>query len=958
MSAPWRQWGPFVSEREWGTVREDYSADGEAWRSLTHDEARSTAYRWGEDGLAAICDRRQAICLGLAMWNGRDPILKERLFGLTGKEGNHGEDVKECYWYVDATPTHSWLHWRYHYPQAAFPYEDLIEQNQARGYADREYELLDTGVFDHGYWAVTAEYAKATATDLCLRVRATNHGPATATLHLLPTLWFRNVWSWGSGKGRPVLHGHAHADGHAVVIDHARLGRWVAVATGVGPTDTDAELLFCENESNTERLYATPGSTPYPKDGINDHVVSGATASTVNPARTGTKAAWWFQGEAAPGATLEWRVRFTRIGEEPVPAAVPLLRDLPAFRAGAVVGGETAHPDEEIPEARARDAAHAQDAPLSQTGTPAGVALTPATAREWDELLDHLVVPPEILPDLGAAFATVMNERKAEADEFYADHTPVAASADEATVLRQAWAGLLWSQQFYRYQVARWLDGDPATPPPPAGRGDIRNGHWRHLDANDVIVMPDKWEYPWFASWDLAFHCVSLAHIDPQLAKQQLLLLFRVWYQHPNGALPAYEWEFSDANPPVHAWAAMRVFEIDAAGKGGVRDIAFLQRIFHKLLLNFTWWVNREDAEGNNAFEGGFLGLDNIGPFNRSEHLPIDGVLEQSDGTGWMAMFCLNLLHIALTLAADNKVYEDMAVKFFEHFTLIADAMNETGLWSEEDAFFYDIVRMADGSVTPLKIRSMVGLVPAAAVITLHDADVAGLESFLGRARWFIEHRQTATGFFGRYVADQDRAMGLLSVVSPDRLRRILECVLSEDQFLSPYGLRSLSRFHLEHPVIVDLGPVHAEVRYEPAESASGLFGGNSNWRGPIWMPLNVLMIEKLRHFHDFLGDEFTMEFPTGSGRQATLAAVADDLSDRLVSIFTADPASDPPGRRAVFGDDARLQNDPHWHDLPWFFEYFDGDTGRGLGASHQTGWTALVATLIVDRYPPGATAR
>jgi len=923
----WRQWGPFVSERSWGTVREDYSADGEAWGQLTHDQARSFAYRWGEDGLAAVCDRRQGLCLGLALWNGVDPILKERLFGLTGKEGNHGEDVKECYWYVDATPTHSWLSWRYHYPQAEFPYADLLAENRRRGFGDPEYELVDTGVFDQGYWAVTADYAKDSPSDLCLRIRATNHGPAAAELHILPTVWLRNVWAWGSDKPRTELRGHAHADGHALVVDHLRLGRWVGAADVSRGTTHDAggEILFCENERNTERLYGVPNATLYPKDGINDHVVRGA--ATVNPDHTGTKSAWWFRLDAEPGETVEVRVRLSRIGAEPTPADIaPLIEGMPTGRVAA--------------------------APVAPTPTPGVAVATDDGAVLDDTQLDAVGITDGDVPDLHDGFDEVMATRRAEADDFYAALTDGAVPAitdDRAMILRTAFAGLLWSQQFYRYDVSRWLDGDPAGPAPPTGRGDIRNGHWRHLDANDVIVMPDKWEYPWFASWDLAFHCVALAHVDPGLAKDQLLLLFEPWYQHPNGELPAYEWEFGDANPPVHAWAALRVHEID-----GRRDHAFLERIFHKLNLNFTWWVNQEDPEGNNAFEGGFLGLDNIGPFNRSEALPVDGVLEQSDGTGWMASYCLDQLEIALILAARNPVYEGLAVKYFEHFSLIADAMTRTGLWSEDDGFFYDVVRMADGPTVPMRIRSMVGLVPAVALTVIRDDDVVGLDSFLDRARWFVRHKPTASGFFGRYVEDEQRAMGLLAVISPDRLGRILRVVLDESEFLSPFGLRSLSRAHLDEPVSVVLGGFHAEVGYEAAESTSGLFGGNSNWRGPVWFPVNFLVIEKLRRFGEFVGDGFTVELPTGSGIQVNLGEVANELARRLVAVFEADPddgtrAADGP---AAIRDGAHRAPPAPWFDQPWFFEYFDGDTGRGLGASHQTGWTALVADLILSLHP------
>lgn len=899
--AAWRRWGPFVSEREWGTVREDYSDDGEAWRFLTHDESRSKAYRWGEDGLAAVCDRRQGLCLGLALWNGRDPILKERLFGLTGKEGNHGEDAKECWWYVDATPTHSWLRWRYHYPQAEFPYALLVGENRHRGFHEREYELLDTGVFDQGFWAVETHHAKAGPDDLCLRIVATNHGPAPATLHVLPTLWARNVWSWGRGKARPELVGSA--DGASVAVDHARLGRWVATSAGPGGAAA-RDLLFCENETNTERLYGTPNAVPYPKDGINDHVIHGAP--TVNPARTGTKAAWWHVLTAEPGETVEVRVRFTRVGEPSTPAAATD----PGSPFGVTGPGDVSD--------------------------PVGAALGPGASR---------AAPDVTGLDLGAGFDAVVAARAAEADEFWAEVIPSGTPDEQRLVARQAFAGLLWSQQFYRYDVSEWLDGDPGEPPPPPGRGAIRNGAWRHLDANDVLLMPDKWEYPWFASWDLAFHCVALAHIDPALAKEQLLLLTREWYMHPNGQLPAYEWEFSDANPPVHAWAAMRVFEID-----GGRDLDFLARVFHKLMLNFTWWVNRQDTEGNNVFEGGFLGLDNIGPFNRSERLPEGGVLEQSDGTGWMAMYALNLLDMALVLAADRPAYEDLAVKFVEHFAYIASAMNRQGLWDEDEGFFFDVVRRPDGTVEPLRIRSMVGLIPLFALTVLHDEDLAGRDDLRERVRWFFTHKPELSLTVGRFTAaDGEIERSMLSIVSVRKLARILEAVLDEDRFLSPHGLRSLSRWHLEHPVTVQLDGREAEVRYEPGESSSGLFGGNSNWRGPVWFPVNFLVIEALRRYHEFLGDDLTIAFPTVIGEQRHLAAVADGIADRLISLFVPDGA----GHRPVFGGDSRFRDDPAWADLVWFFEYFDGDDGRGLGASHQTGWTALVGDLIVSRHRP-----
>jgi hypothetical protein len=862
---PWHEWGPFVSARNWGTVREDYSADGDAWRWFPHDHARSRAYRWGEDGLAAVCDRRQGMCLGLALWNGVDPILKERAFGLANEEGNHGEDAKDLWWHLDAVPSSAWLAWRYHYPQRPFPYDELLAGNAARTVDDPELELVDTGAFDDDrYWVVDVAYAKADVDDLCMRVTVRNAGPEPATLHVLPHLWFRNTWSWGKDGARPSVR--LAPEGDRVVADHpGRLGRWQLVA-GDGPAGEAPRWLFCENETNAPRIWGdgVPATTPYPKDGIGDHVIDGA--ATVNPDGVGTKAAAWWTVTLGPGESAELRCRL-------------------AAGDGADEGG----------------------------------------------------------PDLGPGFETAMSARRAEADEFYAELTPTATTAEDARILRQAFAGLLWSQQFYRYDVTRWLDGDPAEPPPPAGRGAIRNGAWRHLDANDVIAMPDTWEYPWFASWDLAFHCVALAHLDPALAKAQLLLLTREWYQHPDGALPAYEWDLSDANPPVQAWAALRVFEID-----GSRDHDFLKRIFNKLVINFTWWVNREDADGNDLFEGGFLGLDNIGPFNRSKPLPGGATLSQSDGTAWMAMYCLDLLQIAVVLAGHDRSYEDMAVKFFEHFALIAAAMNEAELWDDADGFYYDAARLPDGTVEQLRVRSMVGLVPLAASAVAPDAGLAGLDELVERVRWFLTHRPDYAGAIGRLTeakVEEGAGATLLSVVSPERLARVLERVLDTDEFLSPHGLRSLSRWHAQHPFHITLGGVDATVDYEPAESRSRLFGGNSNWRGPVWFPLNFLLLESLRRSHGFLGDGYTVALPTGSDRQATLAEVADDLADRLTSLFRRGSDGVRPAARAL----ARFEDHPDWRDLPAFYEYFDGDDGTGLGASHQTGWTALVADLILS---------
>ena len=884
----WREWGPFLAERSWGTVREDYSADGEAWTSFPHEQARSRAYRWVEDGMAGICDRRQGLCLGLAMWNGTDAILKERMFGLTGREGNHGEDVKECYWYLDGVPSHSWLRWRYHYPQAPFPYVDLIDENARRGFDDPEYELLDTGIFDDDcYFSVVVDYAKASPDDFCMRITARNHGASPAPLHLLPQLWFRNVWSSGQKAGsaawRPRLR--VIGDGSALELDHPRLGRWQARATD-GSGTAVGQWLCCENETNVAAVYGDaaaastqPPPTAFPKDGINDHVIAGS--DTVDPSGVGSRAACWFVHEVPAGGTIEVRLRLHRVGDATEPEARWLAE--PAAQPASV-------------------------------GSPVPV-------------------------DLGVGFERVMDERHREADAFHESFVASGTTDEEAMVMRQGFAGLLWSQQFYRFDVARWLDGDPGQPAPPFDRSTGRNSSWRHVDANDVILMPDAWEYPWFASWDLAFHCVTMAHLDPTLAKRQLLLLLREWYTHPNGQIPAYEWEFSDANPPVHAWAAVRVFQLD-----GSRDLNFLARVFHKLLLNFSWWVNRKDAGGNNLFEGGFLGLDNIGPFNRSEPLPVPGVLEQSDGSGWMAMYCLNLLDMALILGEHDSAYEDIAIKFAEHFLFIASAMSR--MWDEESAMFCDIIRRPDGSEVQVKVRSMVGVIPVVALSVVHDHQVEQMPDFATRIAWFFAHHPDVTAGLGQLTDAGDERGLLLSVVSPDRLRRVLARVLDPDEFLSDHGLRSLSRWHRQHPAAVDIDGLDLSVDYEPAESRSGLFGGNSNWRGPVWFPVNYLVIEALVRYRAFFGDQFTVEFPTGSGVEVPLDDVAAGLTRRLVSLFV----NDADGRRPAFGRFERLQTDPEWHDLLWFNEYFDGDTGAGLGASHQTGWTALVAHLIALR--------
>ena len=854
----WKSLGPWLSERAWGTVREDYSADGKAWEYFPYEQARSRAYRWNEDGLAGICDLEQHMCFALTFWNGRDPFLKERLFGLTGPEGNHGEDVKEYWWYADATPTSSWLQWRYHYPQAAFPYELLRAENARRGAHDREYELEHTGIFDEDrYWQITAEYAKETPLDVCVRIRVRNAGPESAELHVLPTWWFRNRWSWEVGVGRPIIRGAASAmpgTASAVAEEHD-LGHW-RLEAGPGPDGRAPQLLFCENETNSARLFGSPLARPFPKDGVNDHVVSGE--STVNPKLEGTKMACWYRMTVAPNETVELRLRLAR---------------------------------------------------------------------------DTSNIPLDLRLDYERTFA----DRLREADEYHASMRPGGTTDEEAAVMRQALAGMVWSQQFYHYDVARWLDGDPTQPAPPATRRRARNAGWRHLNNHDLIAMPDKWEYPWYAAWDLAFHCVVLAHTDPAAAKHQLLLMCREWYMHPNGQLPAYEWKFEDVNPPVHAWATLAVFRID-----GGTDFEFLSSAFHKLLINFTWWVNRKDAFGDNIFEGGFLGLDNIGPFDRSAMLPDGDVLEQSDGTAWMGKYCLNMLEMALRLANRDPSYEGVALKFFEHFASISSSMAQ--LWDDEDGFFYDRLRMPNGSSTPLRARSMVGLLPIFAAVRIDQSLWENLPDFRRRAGWFLQHRPQLLTHLGEFATDG--RLDLLALVDTAKLRRVLARMLDESEFFSPFGLRSLSRHHLEYPLIVKLPTGDARLDYEPAESSCGIFGGNSNWRGPIWFPLNFLALESLRNLHECLGERFKVEMPTGSGVRVTLGQVADELETRLLKLFLLDANHERP----IYGKSKLFQHDPVWRDQFLFYEYFDGDTGEGLGASHQTGWTALIGTLVANR--------
>ena len=863
--ANWKRWGPYLSERQWGTVREDYSPYGTAWDSFSHDQARSRAYRWGEDGLAGISDKHQFVCFALALWNGRDPILKERLFGLTGSEGNHGEDVKEYYFYLDSTPTHSYMKYLYKYPQSEFPYARLVQENRQRGKHDLEFELIHTGVFDEDrYFDVFVEYAKGSPDDILIRIEAINRGPEAAELYLLPTVWFRNTWSWNAEPQRPWLRRGESIEGVIPVeLHHPYYGnRWLYC-------EGNAELLFTENETNHRRLFGADNASSYVKDGINDYIVHGAKEA-VNGAGSGTKVAGHYRLRIGPGQSTAIKLRLT---------------------------------DQEMASAASR--------PFS------------------------------------ASFDLIFAERRKEADEFYAGVIPPSVALDSKNVMRQALAGMLWSKQFYYYVVKQWLDGDAGNPAPPPQRRHGRNHEWEHLYNADVISMPDKWEYPWYAAWDLAFHCIPLALVDPEFAKEQLILMLREWYMHPNGQIPAYEWAFGDVNPPVHAWAAWRVYKVEKRrrGKG---DREFLQRVFHKLLLNFTWWVNRKDASGMNVFQGGFLGLDNIGVFDRSAPLPTGGYIEQSDGTSWMAMYTLNLLAIALELSKEDRAYEDVASKFWEHFIHIAHAMshrgqNGTGLWNEEDGFFYDVLRLPDGNHFPMKIRSMVGLIPLFAVETLEPELLEKLPGFKRRLEWFINNRPDLTG---NVACMRTPGMGerrLLSIATQDQLRQILKYMLDEREFLSPYGIRALSQFHRDHPYHLSVNGTEHRVDYEPAESSTGLFGGNSNWRGPIWFPVNFLLIESLQKFHYYLGNDFKVECPTGSGKMMTLWEVAGEISQRLMRIFLCDADR----RRPVFGGTEKFQTDPHWRDLIPFHEYFHGDNGAGIGASHQTGWTGLIAKLI-----------
>ena len=859
-AASWKFWGPYLSERQWGTVREDYSPYGNAWEYFPHDHARSRAYRWSEDGIGGFCDVEQRLCLALGLWNGRDPILKERLFGLTNAEGNHGEDVKELYYYLDATPCHSYLRMLYKYPQGAFPYQQLLDENRRRGLNAPEYELIDTGLFDHDrYFDVFIEYAQVEPGDILLRITAHNRGPDPAPLHLLPTVWFRNTWSWNEDAARPEL---LYGDSARIEAHHPTLGALHLYADG------HPSLLFCDNETNMARLYNYAEGPRFPKDAINDFVVHDSDHN-INRANRGTKAAAHYHFDVPAGNAVQIRLRLSR-------------------------------------------------------------ELTQNMFDEFDELL---------------------TARREDTDAYYSRLQRDIADEDERRVQRQAFAGLIWGKQFYHFDVTQWLRGDPAQPAPPPERRKGRNCDWRTLNNADILSMPDKWEYPWYASWDLAFHTLSFALIDSTFAKHQLVLLTREWYMHPNGQVPAYEWAFGDVNPPVHAWAAWRVYQIDRKRNGGLADHAFLERVFHKLLLNFTWWVNRKDAQGRNVFEGGFLGLDNIGVFDRSSQLPMGGHLDQSDGTAWMEMNSLNLLRIALELARSNHVYEDIATKFFEHFLQIAEAMSGMGgerveLWDDEDQFFYDVLHFPNGEQVRLKVRSMVGLIPLYAVETLEPELLNELPHFKARLEWYLEHRPELAALVSRWSEKGRGDRRLLSLLRGHRMKGLLRRMLDETEFLSDYGIRAVSKVHAEHPYVYRVDGHDLSVRYQPAESDSNLFGGNSNWRGPVWFPVNFLLIESLQKFHHYYGNDFTVECPARSGRYLTLEQVATELSTRLTKLFLRDGN----GRRPVFGEIDKYQRDPNFRDYLQFFEYFHGDNGRGVGASHQTGWTGLVAKLLAPR--------
>jgi hypothetical protein len=902
---PWRLWGPYLSERQWGTVREDYSAHGNAWDYFPHDHARSRVYRWGEDGLAGISDDQSRLCLALALWNGKDPILKERLFGLTNSEGNHGEDVKELYYYLDATPTHSHLKTLYKYPQREFPYGRLVDENNRRkGDSNQpEFELLDTGIFeDDRYWDVFVEYAKADTDDILMLVTVHNRGPEAAEIHLLPQLWFRNTWSWKNNGAKPQLT--ATRDG--IEAKHHELGTYKFYADG------KPDLLFCENETNPRRHYGQADAQGFFKDGFNEYVIHG-NKSAVNSQQIGTKAAAHFQLTVPAGNAASVRLRLVAQTSKSAESQV----SKPANASTA----------------RTR----------SNSQRPAGLEVGDVASLE---------TCATAFVDFDKLFA----QRRSEADEFYAELQQDIADADTRNVQRQAFAGMIWSKQFFYHDVPEWIKGDANQPPPPSERRHGRNHEWMHLNNADIISMPDKWEYPWYAAWDLAFHTIPLALVDAGFAKHQLVLLTREWYMHPNGQLPAYEWAFGDVNPPVHAWATWRVFQMDRKQRRETNpddhgDLAFLERVFHKLMLNFTWWVNRKDAQGRNIFQGGFLGLDNIGVFDRSAPLPTGGFINQADGTAWMAMYSLNLLRIALELAKHNKVYEDIATKFFEHFLHIVEAMNNIGdegigLWDEQDEFYYDVLNLPDGQSVPLKVRSLVGLIPLFAVETLEPELLKELPEFAARLEWFLNYRPDLAKLVSRWNECGDCERQLLSLLRGHRMKCLLKRMLDETEFLSDYGVRALSKRHEQEPYQFHTNGHTMEVGYWPAESKSGLFGGNSNWRGPIWMPVNYLIIESLQKFHHYYGDDFKVECPTGSGRFLTINEVADELTHRLTRLFLR--GAD--GQRPVLKYHPKLASDPHFKDYVLFHEYFHGDNGRGVGASHQTGWTGLVAKLLQPR--------
>ena len=851
----WKKWGPYVSDRQWGTVREDYSANGDAWNYITHDMARSKAYRWGEEGIGGICDRDQTLCFAVALWNKKDPILKERYFGLSNPEGNHGEDVKELYYYLENTPTHSYQKMLYKYPQNEYPYAWLVEENKRRGRNDPEFELIDTGTFDqNAYFDIFIEYAKNTQDDILVKITVHNRGSHDAELNVLPTIWFRNTWDWGYSDYVPELT----ADSHGVIeVYHNELKQLWLNAEG------SPDLLFCNNNTNTKRLYNYDDGRRYYKDGINDYIVHGA--DTLNPKKTGTKAAVNYDIKVLAEQSVTLRLRLSK------------------------------------------DAANG--------------------FGDFDEIFNALV---------------------AESGKFYDDLQLGNKNDDRRMVQRQAYAGMLWSKQFYYYDVRHWINGDPAEPAPPTERLNGRNSKWMHLNTKDIISMPDKWEYPWFAAWDLAFHCLPLAAVDMAFAKQQLTLLVRDWYMHPNGQLPAYEWDFGDTNPPVHAMVTWKVYQQDKAQNGGNGDTYFLERIFHKLMLNFTWWVNRKDAQGNNIFEGGFLGLDNIGVFDRNAQLRAGETLEQSDGTSWMATYSLNLLRIAAELAVTNTAYRDIASKFFEHFIYIAGAIsnfgsNKDGLWDDADGFFYDQLHMPDGTVEKMRVRSMVGLIPLFAAEVLDEVDITENPIFRDRLNWFAENRPDLAALVSRWSETKTPGKHLVSLLRGYRMKSLLRYMLDENEFLSPYGIRSVSKYHLNNPYTADVDGMQFTIQYTPAESDSGLFGGNSNWRGPIWMPVNYLLIESLHRFHEYYGDDYKIECPTHSGNFMNLKQVADELYGRVSNLFLRDIN----GRRAVFGHYEKMQTDPNFKDYILFHEYFDGDNGRGIGASHQTGWTGLIATCL-----------